>query len=316
MARLLLLLAVLAVPVAVFAVREVGDGSSDSASTTRTDVDADDVANAYQLYLAPLNGGKPRAVDSPAARPYLVFSPSWSPDGKTLAVTEIDCHTCAPQVRLVSLGPAGTPRRPVARGSQPSFAPDGRRVAYVDGDGGLAISGVDGKNRKTLLPADRGSVMRPRFSRQGDRIAFMRQDERGRWHVWTISPNGGNVVRLTSGSRPETDPAWTADGRSVVFARQARNGLWHLHRVSRNGGAARRVGSAVTSDSHPSFTPDGRRLVFVRQDGSRFSLVVGSLDGRGRALNVAPLTDVAEPAVSPDGATVAFIARRPPAAAP
>jgi Tol biopolymer transport system component len=315
-ARLLLLLAVLAVPLAVFAVREAGLGSSDSASTTRTDVDADDVANAYQLYLAPLSAGEPRAVDPPSARPYLVFSPSWAPDGKALAVTEIDCHNCAPQVRLVSLARGATPRRPLARGSQPSFAPDGRRIAYVDGDGGLAIIGVDGRNRKTLVPADRGSVMRPRFSRQGDRIAFMRQDERGRWHVWTISPSGGNLVRLTSGSRPETDPAWTADGRSVVFARQAQNGLWHLHRVSRNGGAARRLGSAATSDSHPSFTPDGRRVVFVRQNGSRFSLVVGSLDGGGRTLNVAPLTDVAEPAVSPDGTTVAFIARRPPAAAP
>jgi Tol biopolymer transport system component len=310
MGRWLLLLAVAALPIGIYAWRASSDAGADGGAgggaTTRRDPEA---ANLYHLYVMPLGGGTAEAVPDPRENPYLTFDPAWSPDGKRLAVTDIDCHQCAPEVRLVAVDRRQN-REPVVAGSQPSFAPDGRTLAFVPSDGGLATIGVDGGAQRALLEDESGSVNRPRFSPDGKRIAFMRQDERGRWHVWTIRPDGGGLKQVTKGARPETDPAWSHDGKLIAFARQAENGLWHIYVVPRSGGAPRRITGLGTSDSYPSFTPDGKSVVFVRQDGSRFFLVHQRLGGRPTALRTAPLRDAAEPTVSPTGDRLAFVARR------
>lgn len=258
----------------------------------------------------PLRGGRVRPVPDPRRNPYLTFDPAWSPDGARLAITETDCHQCAPEVRIVDLGRDQPNRLTLAAGSQPSFAPYGRRLAFVPGDGGLATISMDGGRPHVLLEDESGAVNRPRFSPDGRRIAFMRQNKRGRWHVWTIRPDGSGLEQLTSGTRPESDPAWSPDGKLIAFARQAKNGLWHIYAVPVTGGAPRRITGIKTSDSHPSFLPDGRSLVFVRQLGSRFFLVHQALRGALRTVRTAPLRDPAEPAVSPDGRQLAFVARR------
>lgn len=309
MGRLLLLVVVAALPIAVYAWRASDDSGAAENGGTGANVDPE-AANLYHLYVMPLSGGKAESVPDPRRNPYLTFSPAWSPDGARMAVTEIDCHNCSPEVRVIELDGQRPNRRKLAAGSQPSFAPDGRTLAFVPNDGGLATIGADGTNRRVLLTDDTGSVNRPQFSPDGRRIVFMRQDKRGRWHVWTIEPDGDAPRQLTKGARPEADPAWTPDGRSIAFARQAQNGLWHLYLVPRSGGPLRRITELGASDSHPSFTPDGRSLVFVRQRASRFSLVHQSLAGGGRELRTAPLRDAAEPAVSPTGDELAFVARR------
>lgn len=309
MGRWLLLLAVAALPIAVYAWRVSGDAGAEGrpgAATTERDPEA---ANLYHLYVMPLAGGNPQAVPDPRDNPYLTFDPAWSPDATRLAVTETDCHQCAPEVRIVALDQQRANRRTVAAGSQPSFASDGRTLAFVPSDGGLATIGVDGGRKRVLLKDESGSVNRPRFSPDGTRIAFMRQDERGNWHVWTIRPDGRGLRQLTKGARPESDPAWSPDGKLIAFARQAGNGLWHIFVVPSSGGALRRITGLRTSDSYPSFTPDGASLVFVRQDGSRFFLVHQRLGGSPRPLRTAPLRDAAEPAVSPSGDELAFVAR-------
>jgi Tol biopolymer transport system component len=295
--RLLLLVVVAALPIAVYAWRASDDSGAAGNGGTGANVDPE-AANLYHLYVMPLSGGKAEPVPDPRRNPYLTFSPAWSPDGVRMAVTEIDCHNCSPEVRVIELGGERPNRRKLAGGSQPSFAPDGRTLAFVPNDGGLATIGVDGTIRRVLLTDDTGSVNRPQFSPDGSRIVFMRQDKRGRWHVWTVEPDGDAPRQLTKGARPEADPAWTPDGKSIAFARQAQNG------------PLRRITELDASDSHPSFTPDGKSLVFVRQRGSRFSLVHQSLAGGGRELRTTRLRDAAEPAVSPTGDELAFVARR------
>lgn len=307
MGRLLLLVVVALLPIGVYAVRASTDGDARGTSTDRRNADS---ANLYHLYVLPLAGGAPRAIPDPRPNPYLTFGPAWSPDGKRLAVTEIDCHNCEPEVRLVDLEDARAPRRTLAVGSQPNFAPDGRTVAFVTNDSSLAVVGTDGRGRRILVDGRTGAVNRPRFSPDGGELAFMRQDRRGKWHVWTARRDGRRLRRLTGGARAESDPAWSADGKRIAFARQADNGLWHLYVVPRTGGRVRRITGLRTSDSHPSFAPDGRSVVFVRQDGPRFYLVRQRRGAQAQPLKIAPLRDAVEPAVSPDGKRLAFVARR------
>ena len=307
MGRWLLLLAVAALPIGIYAVRAAGEDDGNGGATTRRDPEA---ANLYHLYLLPMTDGAPRAVPDPRDNPYLTFDPAWAPDGRQLAVTETDCHQCAPEVRVVSLGDPDAPRRKLAGGSQPTWSPDGRTVAFVPVDGGLAVIRADGTGRRTLFVDADGSINRPRFSRDGKLLAFMRQDERGRWHVWTSRPDGSAAKQLTTGARPEADPAWTADGK-IAFTRQADNGLWHLHVVAPTGGEPQRLTGLATSDSHPTFSADGRWVVFVRQEGARFYLARRRLpDGDVEPLRTGRLRDAAEPSFAPDGRTIAFIARR------
>jgi Tol biopolymer transport system component len=98
------------------------------------------------------------------------------------------------------------------------FSADGQWVTYVSvPDRILWRSKADGSERRqlTLPPMD---VALPRWSPDGNHIAFLGQAAVGKpFKIYLISPEGGTPEQAIPGNANEGEPSWSPDGHSIAF---------------------------------------------------------------------------------------------------
>jgi len=164
-------------------------------------------------------------------------SPAWSPDGTRIAFmsnhSDDPDRDPAAQLYVVSATPGSTEKQltPVttrAGRSRPEWSPDGKWIAFLEGDekkygaysmDRLALVSADGSSAPTRLKAaedlDRG-VSSPRFSADGKSIRFLVTDDRSVYPMKT-NLDGGPAERLLA--PPIVMSTWnTAAGRTVLIS--------------------------------------------------------------------------------------------------
>ena len=141
----------------------------------------------------------------------------------------------------------------------------GGNLWRVKRTGGLAVR----------LTTDKGFDLMPRFSPDGNTIAFT-GDYDGNKDVYTIPAEGGQVKRLTYHSDVTKDAplrwgpdnmvvTWTPDGKNIVFlSRRNTFNSWfgQLFKVSVNGGLPTQL--AIPKGGVTSFSPDGNKIAYNR----------------------------------------------------
>ena len=131
------------------------------------------------------------------------WQPSWSPDGQTIAF--LSSRDGGNDIYVVDA--RGQERKRVthdlAPKGNPSFSPDGRRIAYVvaenHGPGQIYVVGVDGKNRVRLTHNEENN-WGPAWSPDGRTIAYyviVDGDFHGTIHL--IASNGSYIRQLSDG---------------------------------------------------------------------------------------------------------------------
>lgn len=152
----------------------------------------------------------------------------------------------------------------------PRFSPDSRSLVYTtwhdDELGSVRIAPV-GRGRARTISDEPGHYIEPAFSRDGERVVFVR--------------TGGGYL---------TSPAWSE-----------RTGLY-LADVDGDGDGMRRVHD---TGSNPQFAADGERILFSEGGESGLSLNSVNLEGNDRREHLGGEW-VTEYQVSPDGRWVAF----------
>ncbi len=157
----------------------------------------------------------------------------------------------------------GTGLRPLtnhfAQDVAPSFSPDGRQVVFVSdrsGNPNLYVTDIRGENVRRLTFEGKYNAS-PAWSPRGDRIAYACQDDRGRFDICTIAPDGTGVTRLT-GQGNNDAPSWSPDGRFIVF-QSNRDGAYRLYVMNANGTGQRRIvspgGPTPGEDTAPAWSP-------------------------------------------------------------
>ncbi len=126
----------------------------------------------------------------------------------------------------------------------PSFSPDGRRIAFESGRSGesheIWLADADGSN---LVQLTRGPGVwqgTPSFSPNGRQIAFNSRGDDGFADVWTIDAAGGSLRRLTQGPFHESFPSWSRDGRWIYYREDRADGS-DIFRIPAEGGIPERV---------------------------------------------------------------------------
>jgi len=154
--------------------------------------------------------------------------------------------------------------------SQPSFSPDGKKVAFVwngeqEDNPDIYIKQVNSAGtpmRLTTGPSAEGS---PAWSPDDRWIAFTRQQPQGNSAIMLVPPLGGQERMLTE-MAGISGLSWTPDAKWLVFdARESPREWSSIWAISVQTGERRRLTKDFAySDYSPSISPDGRALAFGR----------------------------------------------------
>jgi len=288
-----------------------------------------DTSGKFEIYIRQLEpGGTELAVTSDGGQN---VEPSWSPNGQWLAY-----HSkIKGGIWLVSaLG--GEPRRLTDFGARPAWSPDGLNIAFQSADSGAAaamefgappdstiwtVVVTDGTLKQLTRPdkpTQYGPIGHsgPQWSPDGKRIIFTNADG-----IWSADPTGGAVAPVLI-NIVAYDAIYAPDGRTIFFASGDNEGpgIW-MARIDPETGAAMGRGRKLHNLSndtahHLAISSDGHRLLFSTIT-TFDNLYSAALDASGNAAGppVALTHDTrlrkSNPAISPDGKTVAFTVIQP-----
>jgi Tol biopolymer transport system component len=97
-------------------------------------------------------------------------------------------------------------------------------AAYIGSNGRLAF--VRANQIYTVAPSGQaedqltsvGKNIRPKWSPDGRRIAYVKETADGSRDVWVMSATGTNKTRVTDLGNVTTEPTWSPDGTTLAFA--------------------------------------------------------------------------------------------------
>lgn len=163
-----------------------------------------------RIVIRDLAGGKEKTI-SPKDWPHC-SGPSWSPDGKSVALAARWKGNNA--IFLVSAD-GGKPTKVYDKkgACEPHWSPDGKLLVYETETNICTIRPDGTKNRPVTWF---GGVQRyARFSPDGKHIVFCQgASERGPWELYIIPAGGGTPRKLTEGSS-DMYPDWAQPSRAA-----------------------------------------------------------------------------------------------------
>lgn len=241
-------------------------------------------------------------------------SPSWSPDGRTLAFVVQDSDhpegsiwTANADGSGAALLSAGGTECPVGL-FHPAWSPDGTKLAVVCYPGGpdaeaIAILDVATGSITRLFTATHpeGIDNQPSWSPDGTSIAFavLHWDPTGQFLdgslVATVPAAGGEVRRLTTFDNFMSSPDWSPDGSEIAInSNDLGNGSGdrpsNLHMIRPDGTGLRQITHSSVDGTMrigcPHWDPDGSRIVVCiftgdATDQSIFDVRLGFVDADG-----------------------------------
>jgi TolB protein len=192
----------------------------------------------------------------------------------------------------------------------PSWAPDGRRLAYVSFEGGnsaVYIQDIASGSRQKVA-SFRGINGAPSFSPDGNRLALT-LSKGGNPDIYVMDLGSKHLTQVTNHFGIDTEPTWTPDGAGLVFTSD-RGGRPQLYQVPAGGGSATRISFEGTYNASPSVSFDGKKIAVAQGAGNtyRIALLDRSL-GSPRWSMLSPGSLDESPSFAPNGAMVLYAAR-------
>ncbi len=252
------------------------------------------------------------------ALPRGAYGPRWAPDGRRLAFVGQSAEGAGLMVSEADgsgarfLAPIEGTNHPLpSAGESVSWAPDGRRIAYVSATPGPEHADANG---------DPMVITRYLYKPTAGEGTTRFNDNR-RTHVFVVDVGTRQVSQLTEGDAYEHSIDWAPEGDEVAFVsnREAdpdKTFNYDVFSVSARTRQVRRITTTKSAEYSPVWSPDGTRLAFA---GTRRDLTssettmedthvwVMNADGSGRVELGAGLDNrQGEPLWSADGRHVYF----------
>ena len=251
----------------------------------------------YALMVADADGWAPRIVVN-SNEP--LMSPSWSPDGRSLAYVSFESGNSAVYIQDIASGA----REKVAsfRGinGAPSYSPDGGRLAMTLSKGGNPDVYVMDLASKHLTQVTNhfGIDTEPTWSADGASLYFT-SDRGGRPQIYQVGSSGGSANRISFEGSYNASPTVSHDGKKIAVAQGSGN-TYRIAMLDRSLGSPRWSNLSPGSlDESPSFAPNAAMVLYAGREGRRGVLYAVSADARVRQRLILAEGDVREPAWSP-----------------
>ncbi|MDZ4332311.1 MAG: Tol-Pal system beta propeller repeat protein TolB [Pseudomonas sp.] len=193
----------------------------------------------------------------------------------------------------------------------PSFAPDGRRIAYVSFEQKrprIFVQHIDTGRREQITNFE-GLNGAPAWSPDGNRLAFVLSRD-GNPEIYVMDMGTRQLRRVTNQPSIDTEPFWGKDGQTLYFTSD-RSGKPQIYKTNITGGSAERVTFIGNYNANPKLSADEKTLVMIhRQDGYTVFKVAAQDLQRG---NLRILSDTSldeSPTVAPNGTMVIYATRQ------
>ena len=195
--------------------------------------------------------------------------------------------------------------------SQPSWSPDGSKIAYVAGpppQGKIKIANADGKNARFLLNegAPQGE---PIWSPDGKQLLFtMFEPRNGCSNIFVANADGTGVRNLTDANKSCGDPAWSPDGSRIAYVSIV-GGTTHLWVMNADGsGQSDVLSRGLAIAVYPTWTPDGKCVNFGGPDeNGKLQVRQVHPDGTGEMIITPGPRQHSYPSWSPDERYLAYV---------
>lgn len=245
------------------------------------------------------------------------------------------------QFDLYTINADGTGERAVRRTpktieTEPSWSPDGSRLAFASGPADSLESelfttdaGGGDLQRITRFGSAVNSVS---WAPSGDKLVFFTLKDFADFdgippaELYTIGTDGKDARRLTDDLQIQTDPFYSPDGKRLVYAQwravKGQEGVFDIAlKFARADGSHPRSLTSISAKRdtfNASWSPDGKYLAFeiagsrpLGRDGGRQSdLAVIGVNGKGEHRLTSTRSIETNPVWSPDGTQIAFTSDR------
>ena len=274
--------------------------------------------------VSPLGGGERKVADTLV--PPVLKSVAWTPDSKSLIVSEMTSPICA-SLFLVSVVTGEKkrltwPPEPSIGDGWPAVSPDGLTLAFArypqDSSANIYLVPLAGGAPRQLT-TEKGSLFGLTWTPDGKQLVFS-SDRAGISRLWQVPIDGSFP------SSPSPLETAGEDARFPSFSRARERSVARLayQRFDQNVDIRRAeiiaeatpahtlrpsadFIASTRSDDHPQFSPNGKQIAFVSNRSGTFEIWVCDSDGS----NLVRLTSmdgpiVAAPRWSPDNQRIAF----------
>jgi Tol biopolymer transport system component/predicted Ser/Thr protein kinase len=243
-------------------------------------------------------------------------SPSISPDGSTVAYAMRAKGSWDLFVQRVggrtTTAIAADPDRDEGG---PAFSPDGKQIAFHEGDdeGGIFLTGATGESTRRIT----NSGFHPAWSPDGARLAFSSHrihdpaSRQGGSQIWIVDTAGGAPQRIDV-SGDAAQPSWSPSGQRFVFWSNT-GGQRDIYTASVKGGARTPLMQDAALDWCPIWSPDGGSVYFASDRGGAANLwridvneATGEPAGLPQPVTAGVLAAMAQPSIAKDGRRIVF----------
>ena len=115
------------------------------------------------------------------------------------------------------------------------------------------------------------------FGGVNGRIAFARDGD-----IFTMDPDGSNVVQLTANTDLNFSPKWSPDGTKLVFASIGDSGFSDILVMNADGSGVSNLTAGTTFDVAPTWSPDGGKIAWLsNRSGNGNQVHAMNTDGSG-----------------------------------
>jgi TolB protein len=252
---------------------------------------------SYRLIVSDADGANERIV---FGSPDPIMSPTWSPDGRSLAYVSFHSGLSAVYVQTLSTGAQVQVSAKSGINGAPAYSPDGTQLA-------LALSRRDGNVDVYVLTLATQDLRRvtedasidtePAWAPDG-RSLYFTSDRAGAPQVYQVGTEpGARARRVTFEGSYNARPRPSPDGRQVAVVTLDR-GAYRIAVVDAKQGGLQ-VLSTGNQDESPSFAPNGADILYTSRVGGRDTLAIVSSDGRIQQQVASSAGELREAAWSP-----------------